>query len=188
MSGAFNEYRRGRFGRLRHGRDAARQASTMRWAARPVISRWRRAFSHRSVSSRAVGTDFAPRIMRLFDGTRRSICAACVSATVHLSLAWPLSRGHEQARHHQTRAQRLRRLQPRSAARPVPRRLRLPGEHLARAARRRVLSQVQSPKVVAADTMNHWIENDRPALMRIACARRHPDRQRRRGADAERRA
>jgi sugar/nucleoside kinase (ribokinase family) len=31
----------------------------------------------------------------------------------------------------------------------------------------RVLSQVQSPKVVAADTMNHWIETERPALMRL---------------------
>ena len=31
----------------------------------------------------------------------------------------------------------------------------------------RVLSQVQSPKVVAADTMNYWIENERPALMRL---------------------
>jgi len=30
-----------------------------------------------------------------------------------------------------------------------------------------VLSQVASPKVVAADTMNHWIENDRPALIRL---------------------
>jgi sugar/nucleoside kinase (ribokinase family) len=31
----------------------------------------------------------------------------------------------------------------------------------------RVLAQVQSPKVVAADTMNYWIENERPALMRM---------------------
>ena len=38
----------------------------------------------------------------------------------------------------------------------------------------RVLSQVQSPKVVAADTMNYWIENARPALMQHAGARRHP--------------
>jgi sugar/nucleoside kinase (ribokinase family) len=30
-----------------------------------------------------------------------------------------------------------------------------------------VLAQVRSPKVVAADTMNHWIENERPALMRL---------------------
>jgi len=31
----------------------------------------------------------------------------------------------------------------------------------------RVLAQVQSPKVVAADTMDHWIETERPALMRL---------------------
>jgi len=30
-----------------------------------------------------------------------------------------------------------------------------------------VLAQVASPKIVAADTMNHWIENDRAALMRL---------------------
>ena len=30
-----------------------------------------------------------------------------------------------------------------------------------------VLSQVASPKVVAADTMNHWIENDRAALIKL---------------------
>ena len=30
-----------------------------------------------------------------------------------------------------------------------------------------VLDQVASPKVVAADTMNHWIENDRAALIRL---------------------
>jgi sugar/nucleoside kinase (ribokinase family) len=30
-----------------------------------------------------------------------------------------------------------------------------------------VLDQVASPKVVAADTMNHWIENDRAALVRL---------------------
>jgi sugar/nucleoside kinase (ribokinase family) len=31
----------------------------------------------------------------------------------------------------------------------------------------RVLSQVQSPKLVAGDTMNHWIESDRARLARI---------------------
>jgi len=31
----------------------------------------------------------------------------------------------------------------------------------------RVLSQVQRPKIVAADTMNYWIENERPALARL---------------------
>lgn len=30
-----------------------------------------------------------------------------------------------------------------------------------------VLSQVKNPKVVAADTMNHWIENDRAELIRL---------------------
>jgi sugar/nucleoside kinase (ribokinase family) len=30
-----------------------------------------------------------------------------------------------------------------------------------------VLSQVTSPKVVAADTMNHWIENERSGLIRL---------------------
>jgi sugar/nucleoside kinase (ribokinase family) len=30
-----------------------------------------------------------------------------------------------------------------------------------------VLSQVKNPKVVAADTMNHWIENDREELIRL---------------------
>jgi sugar/nucleoside kinase (ribokinase family) len=30
-----------------------------------------------------------------------------------------------------------------------------------------VLSQVASPKLVAADTMNHWIENERPALLKL---------------------
>jgi sugar/nucleoside kinase (ribokinase family) len=30
-----------------------------------------------------------------------------------------------------------------------------------------VLAQIASPKIVAADTMNHWIENDRPALLRL---------------------
>jgi sugar/nucleoside kinase (ribokinase family) len=30
-----------------------------------------------------------------------------------------------------------------------------------------VLSQVTSPKVVAADTMNHWIENERNGLMKL---------------------
>jgi sugar/nucleoside kinase (ribokinase family) len=30
-----------------------------------------------------------------------------------------------------------------------------------------VLSQIGSPKIVAADTMNHWIINDRAALMRL---------------------
>ncbi len=30
-----------------------------------------------------------------------------------------------------------------------------------------VLSQVASPKVVAADTMNHWIENERAELLRL---------------------
>ncbi|HKN08072.1 MAG TPA: PfkB family carbohydrate kinase [Pseudomonadota bacterium] len=30
-----------------------------------------------------------------------------------------------------------------------------------------VLSQVASPKIVAADTMNHWIENERAALMKM---------------------
>jgi sugar/nucleoside kinase (ribokinase family) len=30
-----------------------------------------------------------------------------------------------------------------------------------------VLAQVQNPRVIAADTMNHWIENERPALMRL---------------------
>ncbi len=42
---------------------------------------------------------------------------------------------------------------------------------------KRVLSQVQSPKLVAADTMNHWIENARAALMRLLAAARHPDAQ-----------
>src|SRR5579863_1084347 len=32
---------------------------------------------------------------------------------------------------------------------------------------RHVLDQVASPKVVAADTMNHWIANDRTALVRL---------------------
>ena len=32
---------------------------------------------------------------------------------------------------------------------------------------RHVLDQVASPKVVAADTMNHWIANDRAALVRL---------------------
>jgi sugar/nucleoside kinase (ribokinase family) len=31
----------------------------------------------------------------------------------------------------------------------------------------RVLDQMSSPKVVAADTMNHWIENDRPGLIKL---------------------
>src|SRR5713101_2548076 len=30
-----------------------------------------------------------------------------------------------------------------------------------------VLSQIPSPKVVAADTMNHWIANERPALLKL---------------------
>jgi sugar/nucleoside kinase (ribokinase family) len=30
-----------------------------------------------------------------------------------------------------------------------------------------VLGQISSPKVVAADTMNHWIVNERPALLRL---------------------
>jgi sugar/nucleoside kinase (ribokinase family) len=30
-----------------------------------------------------------------------------------------------------------------------------------------VLSQVNSPKVVGADTMNYWIENERPALLQL---------------------
>jgi sugar/nucleoside kinase (ribokinase family) len=30
-----------------------------------------------------------------------------------------------------------------------------------------VLSQMKSPRVVAADTMNHWIENDRAALVKL---------------------
>lgn len=30
-----------------------------------------------------------------------------------------------------------------------------------------VLAQVASPKVVAADTMNHWIANERPALLKL---------------------
>ena len=31
----------------------------------------------------------------------------------------------------------------------------------------RVLDQMNSPKVVAADTMNHWIENSRPELIKL---------------------
>jgi sugar/nucleoside kinase (ribokinase family) len=31
----------------------------------------------------------------------------------------------------------------------------------------RVLAQLRSPRVVAADTMDHWIENERPALMHL---------------------
>ncbi len=30
-----------------------------------------------------------------------------------------------------------------------------------------VLSQIKSPKLVAADTMNHWIQNDRAELMKL---------------------
>ena len=52
----------------------------------------------------------------------------------------------------------------------------------------RVLSQVQSPKVVAADTMNHLDRERTAGTDADARARQHPDRQRRRGADAERRA
>lgn len=31
----------------------------------------------------------------------------------------------------------------------------------------RVLRQMQNPKLVAADTMNHWIQNSRPALLKL---------------------
>ena len=34
-----------------------------------------------------------------------------------------------------------------------------------------VLAQVASPKVVAADTMNLWINNERPALIAACCRR-----------------
>jgi sugar/nucleoside kinase (ribokinase family) len=39
--------------------------------------------------------------------------------------------------------------------------------NIAPSLQRHVLSQMNSPKVVAADTMNHWIENDREALIKL---------------------
>ena len=39
--------------------------------------------------------------------------------------------------------------------------------NIAPALQEHVLAQMNSPKVVAADTMNHWIENDRAALVRL---------------------
>ncbi len=114
----------------------------------------------------AVGTDFRDEDMRLF--TERNIDVRGLERRDGLTMRWH-GRYHEDMNKRDTLGLALNVFSD-FAPNLLPDQCRADYVFLGNIApelQSRVLSQVQSPKVVAADTMNH------------ACARQHPDRQRR---------
>jgi len=114
----------------------------------------------------AVGADFRAEDMRLF--TERNIDVRGLERRDGLTMRWH-GRYHEDMNKRDTLGLALNVFSD-FAPELLPDQRRADYVFLGNIApelQSRVLSQVQSPKVVAADTMNHWIENERPALMRL---------------------
>jgi sugar/nucleoside kinase (ribokinase family) len=113
-----------------------------------------------------VGTDFRPEDMRLF--TERGIDVRGLEQREGLTMRWN-GRYHEDMNKRDTLDLALNVFAD-FAPELLPDQRRADYVFLGNIApelQSRVLSQIQSPKVVAADTMNYWIENERPALMRL---------------------
>jgi sugar/nucleoside kinase (ribokinase family) len=114
----------------------------------------------------AVGTDFRAEDMRLF--TERNIDARGLERSEGLTMRWH-GRYHEDMNKRDTLELALNVFAD-FAPNLLPDQSRADYVFLGNIApelQGRVLGQVRSPKVVAADTMSHWIENERPALMRL---------------------
>ena len=113
-----------------------------------------------------VGNDFRPEDMRLF--TERGIDVRGLERREGLTMHWR-GRYHEDMNKRDTLELALNVFAD-FAPELLPDQRRADYVFLGNIApelQSRVLSQIQSPKVVAADTMNYWIENERPALMRL---------------------
>jgi sugar/nucleoside kinase (ribokinase family) len=114
----------------------------------------------------AVGADFRDEDMRLF--TDRNVDVRGLERREGLTMRWH-GRYHEDMNKRDTLGLELNVFSD-FAPELLPDQCRADYVFLGNIApelQSRVLAQVQSPKVVAADTMNHWIENERPALMRL---------------------
>lgn len=114
----------------------------------------------------AVGTDFRPEDLRLF--TERAIDVRALAQREGPTMRWH-GRYHEDMNKRDTLDLKLNVFAD-FAPELLPDQRRADYVFLGNIApelQSHVLGQVQNPKVVAADTMNHWIENERAALMQM---------------------
>lgn len=114
----------------------------------------------------AVGSDFAPEDRRLFD--ERNIDSRALKTSEGRTFRWR-GRYHEDMNKRDTLELSLNVFAD-FVPELLPDQRRSDYLFLANIApqlQERVLAQISSPKVVAADTMNHWIETEREALLRL---------------------
>lgn len=114
----------------------------------------------------AVGSDFRAEDLRLF--TERNIDVRGLTRREGLTMRWH-GRYHEDMNKRDTLGLQLNVFAD-FAPELLPDQRRADYVFLGNIApelQSHVLAQVQNPKVVAADTMNYWIENERAALMRL---------------------
>ncbi len=114
----------------------------------------------------AVGSDFRPDDLRLF--TERNIDVRALARREGPTMRWH-GRYHEDMNKRDTLDLKLNVFAD-FAPELLPDQRRADYVFLGNIApelQSHVLGQVQNPKVVAADTMNHWIENERAALTRM---------------------